>query len=149
MLSLYWFATSVLWTAILITTLPSQAYAIGGDATKGRTLGVILLVGAFVSMVVAPLFGAISDRLITRWGRRRPWLVLGTLLSLIGLVGLAYFPHANDLSSLSRRCVVVKRHRGRRQACDPAAALDHAPARLVLRHTCGDGVSAAAASGWQ
>ncbi len=100
MLSLYWFATSVLWTAVLITTLPSQAYTIGGDAVKGGTLGVILLIGAFVSMVVAPLFGAISDRTITRWGRRRPWLVLGTLLSLIGLVGLAYFPRANDLSSL-------------------------------------------------
>ena len=67
MLSLYWFAASVLWTAILITTLPSQAYAIGGDAIKGGTLGIILLIGAFVSMVVAPLFGAISDRTLTRW----------------------------------------------------------------------------------
>ena len=100
MLSLYWFASSVLWTAVLITTLPSQAYTIGGDAVKGGTLGLILLIGAFVSMVVAPLFGALSDRTLTRWGRRRPWLVLGTLLSLIGLAGLAYFPRANDLSSL-------------------------------------------------
>ena len=45
MLSLYWFATSVLWTAILITTLPSQAYTIGGDATKGSTLGVVYWFG--------------------------------------------------------------------------------------------------------
>ena len=100
MLSLYWFSTSVLWTAVLITTLPSQAYTIGGDAIKGQTLGYVLLAGALVSMVVAPIFGAISDRTTTRWGRRRPWIVIGTLLSLLGLYGLAYFPRSNDLSSL-------------------------------------------------
>ncbi len=100
MLSLYWFSTSVLWTAILITTLPSQSYTIGGDAIKGQTLGNVLLAGALVSMVVAPIFGAISDRTVTRWGRRRPWIVLGTLLTLLGLYGLAYFPRPNDLSSL-------------------------------------------------
>ena len=100
MLSLFWFATSMQWTAILITTLPNQAYLIGGDEAKGKTLGTILLVGAFVSMAVAPIFGALSDRTITRWGRRQPWIVIGTLMNIIGLFGLAYFPRANDLSSL-------------------------------------------------
>lgn len=100
MLSLYWFATSVEWTAILITTLPNQAYTIGGDPAKGQTLGTILLVGAFVSMLVAPVFGAISDRVITRFGRRKPWIVIGTVMNNVGLLGLAYFPRAHDMSSL-------------------------------------------------
>jgi Na+/melibiose symporter-like transporter len=100
MLSLYWFATSVQWTAILITTLPNQAYVIGGDRVKGQTLGTILLIGAFVSMFVAPFFGALSDRVITRFGRRKPWIVIGTLMNNVGLLGLAYFPRSNDMSSL-------------------------------------------------
>jgi Na+/melibiose symporter-like transporter len=100
MLSLYWFGTSALWTAILITALPQQALAIGGDAVKGRTLGVVLLGGALVSMIVAPFFGALSDRIITPFGRRRPWIVGGTLMCILGLIGLAYFPRPNDLSSL-------------------------------------------------
>ncbi len=100
MLSFYWLATSMHWTAILITTLPRQALIIGGDAVKGQTLGTVLLIGAFVSMIVAPVFGALSDRFPTRWGRRRPWIVLGTLMNIVGLFGLAYFPRANDLSSL-------------------------------------------------
>ncbi|HEY4724190.1 MAG TPA: MFS transporter, partial [Anaerolineae bacterium] len=99
-LSLFWFATNMQWTAILITTLPNQSFFIGGDQIKGQTLGAVLLVGAFVSMVVAPIFGAISDRWITRWGRRRPWLVIGTLMNILGLFGLAHFPRQNDLSSL-------------------------------------------------
>jgi len=68
-LSLYWFATSAHWGAILITLLPLQAELIGGAAFKGRTLGLILLLGAFVSMAAAPLFGAWSDRIRTPWGR--------------------------------------------------------------------------------
>lgn len=100
LLSLYWFGSGVHWTIILITTLPAQAQLIGGDAVKGQTLGIVLLFGAFVSMVVAPLFGALSDRIITRFGRRRPWIVVGTLMNVLGLFGLAYFPRANDLSSL-------------------------------------------------
>jgi Na+/melibiose symporter-like transporter len=100
MLSLYWFGTSVHWTAILIIALPRQALLIGGDSLKGTTLGQVLLAGAFVSMVVAPVFGAISDRIVTRWGRRRPWMVLGTLMNVLGLFVLAYAPRPNDLSSL-------------------------------------------------
>lgn len=101
MLSLYWFGSSgTHWTIILITTLPAQAQLIGGDAVKGQTLGTVLAFGAFVSMIVAPLFGALSDRVVTRFGRRRPWIVVGTLMNILGLFGLAYFPRANDLSSL-------------------------------------------------
>src|SRR5262245_14532755 len=91
-LSLYWFATNAQWAAILITLLPLQARLIGGAEFQGRTLGTILLAGAFVSMVVAPLFGAWSDRTRTRWGRRTPFLVVGTLGNVAGLLAMAFIP---------------------------------------------------------
>jgi Na+/melibiose symporter-like transporter len=100
LLSLYWFGTNAHWAAILLITLPKQAFLIGGDAVKGQTLGTVLLIGAFVSMIVAPFFGALSDRITTRWGRRRPWIVLGTLMNVVGIFGLIYFPRPNDMSSL-------------------------------------------------
>ena len=91
-LSLYWFASSAHWTAILITLLPLQAERIGGSQFKGTTLGQILALGALLSMAVAPLFGAWSDRIRTRWGRRKPFLVIGTLGNVLGLLGLAFIP---------------------------------------------------------
>ena len=60
MLSFFWLGTNAHWAAILITTLPNQALRIGGDEVKGRTLSTVLAVGALVSMLVAPLFGALS-----------------------------------------------------------------------------------------
>lgn len=91
-LSLYWFGSSAHWTAILITLLPLQASRIGGEEFKGTTLGQILALGALLSMVVAPLFGAWSDRIVTRWGRRKPFLVAGTLGNVVGLMALAFIP---------------------------------------------------------
>src|SRR5262245_60242356 len=93
-LSLYWFATNAHWSALLITVLPLQARQIGGAEFQGRTLGTILLAGAFVSMVVAPLFGAWSDRTRTRWGRRTPFMVIGTLGNVVGLLAMAFIPSA-------------------------------------------------------
>ena len=100
MLSLYWFSTSLHWAAILIITLPSQAAFIAGDEFKGRGLGLILAVGALVSMVAAPFLGAYSDRLKTRWGRRIPFIVIGVAMNILGLIALAYIPRAGDYSTL-------------------------------------------------
>lgn len=100
MLSFYWFSISVHWTAILIVTFPSQAVFIAGDEFKGRGVGLVLAFGALVSMIAAPFFGAFSDRISTRWGRRRPFIVVGTLMNILGLLALAYLPRENDLSTL-------------------------------------------------
>ena len=99
-LSFYWFANGVHWSAILIVLLPTQVLEIAGDATKGETLGTVVLFGAFISMFIAPLYGAWSDRLRTPFGRRTPFLVVGTLLNVVCLLGMAYFPRRGDPSSL-------------------------------------------------
>jgi len=91
-LSLYWFSTQAQWTALLLILLPKQAELIGGPALKGTTLGQIVLAGALVSMVAAPFFGAWSDRIRTRWGRRKPCIVYGTLGNVLGLVLMANIP---------------------------------------------------------
>ena len=43
-------------------------------------VGVALLVARIWDVVTDPLIGGLSDRFTTPWGRRRPWLVLGTPL---------------------------------------------------------------------
>jgi len=100
LLSFFWFATNVHWTAILIVTMPSQIKAAVGDATKGSALGLALGAGALISMVVAPVFGALSDRIRLPGGRRKPWIVIGTIGNVIGLLGLAYLLQPGHPESL-------------------------------------------------
>src|SRR6516162_9089904 len=48
--------------------------------------------GTIVAVVVNPLVGAISDYATFRMGRRRPFLIIGTVLNIIVLILFAYSP---------------------------------------------------------
>ena len=50
--------------------------------------GLIWLAGPFTGMVVQPLIGALSDKTKLAFGRRRPYLLSGALLSAIALIAL-------------------------------------------------------------
>ncbi|MFI6481715.1 MFS transporter [Nonomuraea sp. NPDC050663] len=69
--------------------LPSQVAAID-PVTKEASLAVVLAVAAVCTAVANPLFGAMSDRTSSRFGRRRPWIVGGALLSAGALAFLAF-----------------------------------------------------------
>jgi len=90
LLSFFWFSTNMMWSAILIITMPSQIKSAVGDSSKGSALGLALAAGAIISMVAAPVFGALSDRIRLPGGRRKPWIVIGSVGNVIGLLGLAY-----------------------------------------------------------
>ncbi|GAA3195967.1 MULTISPECIES: MFS transporter [Streptomyces] len=47
----------------------------------------VSMMGAISGIVIAPLAGALSDRTTGRFGRRRPWLVIGSLVCMAALVG--------------------------------------------------------------
>ncbi len=47
---------------------------------------------SFIGSPLLPVFGAISDRLRTRFGRRRPFMVVGGLVSALGFLVLATHP---------------------------------------------------------
>src|ERR1700690_1286584 len=100
LLSFYWFSTNMMWAAILIILMPSQIKSAVGDATKGSVLGLALGAGALISMIAAPVFGALSDRIRLPGGRRKPWILIGTLGNVIGLVGLAYLMKPGEPGSV-------------------------------------------------
>jgi GPH family glycoside/pentoside/hexuronide:cation symporter len=57
-----------------------------GVATE--TVGVILIVASIFDALTDPLMGFASDRLRTRWGRRRVWVFVGAPFLLLALVYL-------------------------------------------------------------
>lgn len=64
------------------------------------TVGIILMLARLTDVVTDPVIGELSDRWRTRFGRRRPWLVLGAPVMMFGVyklfvpqgdVGMFYF----------------------------------------------------------
>ncbi len=88
-LSAVYLGVSFLWNSIHPIILPILLLAYGSEATKNTRLGLLTFVGLLLAMVVQPLSGALSDSTRHRLGRRRPWIVAGTLAALLALAGLA------------------------------------------------------------
>lgn len=61
-----------------------------------RAYGVVMAVYAVIDAVDNPLLGHLSDRTRTRYGRRRPWLLVGAPLLALGLVGFFWVPDTLD-----------------------------------------------------
>ncbi|NLT73901.1 MAG: SLC45 family MFS transporter [Chloroflexi bacterium] len=87
-LNAYWFGVSFMWGAVHSFMLPQIVSALGGAARNTR-YGLLTFAGLVVAMLMTPISGALSDRTRGRWGRRRPWMVLGAFLSGGSLLLLA------------------------------------------------------------
>jgi MFS family permease len=59
---------------------------------RNTALGALTFAGLFIAMITQPLVGALSDRTRTRWGRRVPYFVAGTLWAGACLILLASAP---------------------------------------------------------
>src|SRR5690606_40200796 len=67
-------------------------------------MALVLVLARFSDVITDPLVGMLSDRWRTRFGRRKPWLVMGTPLMLLGTVMIFMPPdrseeHTSELQS--------------------------------------------------
>jgi MFS family permease len=99
MMSLYWLGLSSIFaglTAILSGRLEFTGLVGPGEA--GRALFFTTIGGAIIAILVQPTVGAISDYTTSRWGRRKPYILIGSLLDVVFLVGIAL---SNDLVAIA------------------------------------------------
>ncbi|MGO8949365.1 MAG: MFS transporter [Ktedonobacterales bacterium] len=93
-MSVLWFALNFQFAALLPIVVPAQIILLvtpgtAGSAKQALFLGGLAALGAVTAVVLQPLVGALSDRTTTRLGRRRPYIIGGGVLMLIGLTLLA------------------------------------------------------------
>jgi MFS family permease len=85
-LSAFWFGSNFLWIPLTTVLIQSQVDAVVPKGSQNSAIGFAIGIGGFLAMTVPPLVGAWSDRLNTRFGRRRPIMAAGTLLTIPGLI---------------------------------------------------------------
>ncbi|GHJ47236.1 MFS transporter [Catellatospora sp. TT07R-123] len=80
----------MLWGAIPGVLLPQQITVLFGEQDKVANLALVATIGAFAAMIAQPVAGQLSDRTRSRFGRRAPWMIIGTLAGGLALTGLAF-----------------------------------------------------------
>ncbi len=89
-LSLYWLGLSSIFSglnSIMIGRLEFTELVPKDEV--GRSLFLISVVGVIIAIIVQPTVGSISDYTISRWGRRKPYIFIGSVLDVVFLVGIA------------------------------------------------------------
>jgi MFS family permease len=103
-LNVYWLAINILWGAIGISLLPilvvdivclgdevcgSPVPIVGSLAVpKGVAEAIIVNLGVLVAILVQPTIAAISDHTTSPIGRRKPYILVGTILDMVFLLAL-------------------------------------------------------------
>jgi len=87
-ITIFGFALTALWASLHSLILPLRLLDFVPGEEKTLWLGLLTLAGLVVAMLVQPVAGVVSDRAGFRWGRRRPYILLGAVLSLFLLPGI-------------------------------------------------------------
>lgn len=54
------------------------------------TMPLLWLAGPMTGLIVQPIVGALSDRTLSRWGRRTPYLLVGAVICSLGLFAMPF-----------------------------------------------------------
>jgi glycoside/pentoside/hexuronide:cation symporter, GPH family len=89
------YAIGMFGTSIPINMLKTYAaiYYVDSLGMTTPMFALMLLIYTFIDAIDNPVYGFLSDRTRTKWGRRRPWMVIGTPLLILCFV-IFYNPPA-------------------------------------------------------
>ena len=89
-ITIFGFAMAALWGSLHTIVLPTRLLDFVPAAEKNTYLGMLTFAGLMLAMIVQPIAGAISDRSGFRWGRRRPFILAGTIVAMVFLSGIGW-----------------------------------------------------------
>jgi Na+/melibiose symporter-like transporter len=87
-ITLFGFALTALWQSLHSIILPLRLLDFVPEAQKNTYLGLLTLSGLLLAMFIQPIAGAVSDRSDFRWGRRRPYILVGGTIALLLIPGI-------------------------------------------------------------
>jgi MFS family permease len=87
-INLFWLGLNVRNTAVGSVFMPYLVALYAPADWKNTALSVMSTAGLVIAMIVQPLAGLFSDRSTSRFGRRRPYILVGTVLDLVFLVAI-------------------------------------------------------------
>ena len=89
-ISIFWFALNAIWGGFEVFQQKRVIQLIGDGAPIA--LPVMELIAMPIAVLTMPVMGSVSDYTTSRWGRRRPFILFGSLAAAVAMFGLALSP---------------------------------------------------------
>jgi len=88
-INLFWLGLNIRNTALGSVFMPYLVGIFAPEAIKNTALGAMRSAGLVIAMLVQPAAGLLSDRSTSRFGRRRPYILIGALFDVLFLAAIA------------------------------------------------------------
>lgn len=134
---LAWFGVTLALGTISGASIP-KALAFLDDASKATNLSIVAGAGGVVIIVITPLFGRLSDRTMSHFGMRRPWLFAG---AAVATAGVAILATTSGLAWTLIGWLIVQTGFGATNMVIHALLADQIPARIRARVAAATGVA--------
>jgi MFS family permease len=89
-MNIFWLGLNIRNLAVQNYIMPYMVILFVPDAIKNTALGGMRAAGLVIAMLVQPAAGMLSDRSTSRFGRRRPFILIGVLGDLLFLAAIAF-----------------------------------------------------------
>eukprot|EP01080_Neovahlkampfia_damariscottae_P000304 gene304-6718_t len=93
-ISSFWFGYNFVWTAISGTIMPAQVGEIVPEH-KEFYYSLVGILGSLAHITATPIFGSLSDKINTKFGRRRIWIFVFVPISIVIFFSMAFFTSKN------------------------------------------------------
>jgi MFS family permease len=87
--NIFWLGLNIRNTALGSIFMPYLVAIFAPEAIKNTALGAMRSAGLVIAMLVQPAAGMVSDRSTARFGRRRPFILVGALFDCLFLLAIA------------------------------------------------------------
>jgi hypothetical protein len=87
-LAIYWYGLVSVMNGVTIL-VQERMPSLVPVSEVGLMTGLAQVAGVAIAVAVQPTVGSISDYTVSRWGRRKPYIIIGTTLDIAFVVGIA------------------------------------------------------------
>ncbi len=89
-ITIFGFALAALWGSLHTTVIQQRLLDFVPASEKNTYLGLLTFAGLMLAIIIQPIAGSLSDRSGFGWGRRRPFILAGTILAIFFLSGIGW-----------------------------------------------------------
>jgi MFS family permease len=97
-INIYYLGLSTLSNTMAPLVIPLLVEQFVGETQKAAYYGTIRLWGLMVALLAQAFWGLLSDRSTARWGRRRPFILGGTLADLVFIAAIGFSAGLNGMT---------------------------------------------------
>ena len=96
-----------LWCPTFLTELFKSSFGITDERQVQYLVGIMMAIDNLAALILLPIFGRISDKTNTRWGKRMPFIMVGTFVCAIAFPFIPVLFHYNNVAGVIALMAVV------------------------------------------